>query len=336
MTTAPRRSSGWRAARVVLILFGQLAVALVLLEVVARAVDLIGISYYPETAAYVRTLVQEEPIGYRNAFHLNGEFWGAPVTINSLGMRDREVEIEKTSGEFRIMMLGDSFVFGVGARQDETVARLLEARLNAFSDGEPRFRTLNMGAISYNTEQELIQLEALGPRLEPDLVTLFFSVNDIEPKMWVFDKRRSLVVRLVERSYALCLLAVAYREARFMVGGTDDRVALGAYEASSPRWVAVETSLARIARWCREREVPFILFTRFETEPSALRTLFDSTTSRLGIAVENVVPRSDHRWADLGPRDLANSRVDGHPNRTGSEAYAILVQEALEKAGVLP
>src|SRR5687767_1828066 len=103
----------------VLLLFG-------LLETAGRFFDPIGISYYPETAAYTDTLVFEEPIGYRNAPNLRGRFWGVPVSINSLGMRDREVDAHPAPDEFRILVMGDSFAFGLGVSYEDSIPQQLE------------------------------------------------------------------------------------------------------------------------------------------------------------------------------------------------------------------
>ena len=74
------------------------AIFILLLEIFGRIVDPLGVSYYPETAKYLDTLIIEEPIGYRNRPGLEGRFWGTQVSINSLGLRDRDVELEARRG----------------------------------------------------------------------------------------------------------------------------------------------------------------------------------------------------------------------------------------------
>jgi hypothetical protein len=51
---------------------------------------------------------------------------GARVTTSSAGFRDEEIPVEKRPGSTRIMMLGDSVLFGWGTKQDETVAARLK------------------------------------------------------------------------------------------------------------------------------------------------------------------------------------------------------------------
>ena len=159
-----------RAGRWIALVVLQLFVVLVVLEGIARVFDPLGISYYPEMARYLDSLVLEEPIGYRNRPGLQDRFFGVPVSINSLGLRDREVQ-DKAAGEFRILVMGDSVPFGIGVRYEDSFPHQLETLLQ---ERQPtvRFRTLNMGVPSYNTEQELFQLRSLGLTLKPDAALL--------------------------------------------------------------------------------------------------------------------------------------------------------------------
>jgi hypothetical protein len=51
-----------------------LIISFVLLEVIGRLGDPLGISYYPETARFLDTMIIEGPIGYRNQPNLKGQF----------------------------------------------------------------------------------------------------------------------------------------------------------------------------------------------------------------------------------------------------------------------
>jgi hypothetical protein len=78
----------------------------------------------------------------------------------------------------------------------------------------PVYRVLKMGVASYNTEQDLIQLETLGLSLNPRVIALMFSSNDLEQKMWVIARRGSPLVYLGQRSYTVSIVAVMYWELR--------------------------------------------------------------------------------------------------------------------------
>ncbi|HMA29637.1 MAG TPA: SGNH/GDSL hydrolase family protein [Thermoanaerobaculia bacterium] len=100
------------------------------------------------------------------------EPWQADLATNALGFRDVE-HGEKTTGVTRVAVLGDSFVFGSGVRQDEPVTRRLAALLG------PSFEVINLGVPGYGTDQALLTLRKWGRRLSPDLVLAGFFWNDV-------------------------------------------------------------------------------------------------------------------------------------------------------------
>ncbi len=322
----------------------QLAAVLALLEIAGRGFDPLGVSYYPETARYLDTLVLEEPIAYRNRPGLEGRFYGAAVRINALGMRDREVG-PKAPGEYRILVLGDSVPFGIGVSYEDSLPHQLEQRLQAGHPGR-RVRTLNLGVPSYNTEQQLIQLNGLGLRLEPDAAILLFSSNDIEPKRWVLDRRGRWYADLAQRSYAASLLYVLAREVRRRVapiasahaggiaGLNAPLVSMDGYRTDDPRWQAVERALSEMNRVLRAAGVPLVLFALGEGPP--ILPLLEAVARREGIAFYNLKRREDPRWSGMDERLFRNSAIDGHPSALGNAALATLVAESLAHAGVLP
>jgi lysophospholipase L1-like esterase len=321
----------------------QLAIVLVLLEVGARLLDPLGISYYPETARYLDTLIIEEPIGYRHRPGLEGKFYGVPVKISSVGLRDREVG-DKPRGEYRLLVMGDSVPFGVGVRYEDSFPHQLELLLNQKRSAR-QVRTINMGVPSYNTEQELIQLQALGLPLQPDAVILLFSSNDIEPKLWVFDKRKKWYADMVQRSYAGSLLYVLFRDIRVFTSAQaaapaateardTSRLALDQYRPDSPRWQAIDRSLTEISRILRQRKAPFVLFTN--NELPFIVEMLETVARREGFPLVNLHREQDPRWAGQDVRLLRNSTTDGHPSTLGNRVLATLMAENLQKMGIPP
>ncbi len=297
----------------------------IILEVACRILDPLGISYYPETAAYMDTMLLEEPIGYRNRPGLRGTFWGAPVVINSLGLRDREIPAQPEKNEIRILILGDSVPFGVGVEYEASIPHQLERELNAKASPW-RFRTVNMGTPSYNTEQELLQLKTLGLKLQPRIVLLMYMENDIEPKMWIFDKRRLWYVDLIQRSYAACLATHVLKRVAGI--GPIGEINLAHYSARSPRWAMVERSLAEMASICRTNRIHFVVFTFPRNDFVA------QVGTREGFPVISLW--EDLYWTGRSPRDYANSATDAHPNAEGSRVYASLIGAHLSRLRVLP
>ena len=93
--------------------------------------------------------------------------------INEYGFRDRSYPLAKPAGSYRVLGLGDSFVYGAVSVQDNFL-RVAERILDDDTD------ILLMGVPGWSTENELGVLEDFGLGLEPDLVVVnFFVGNDV-------------------------------------------------------------------------------------------------------------------------------------------------------------
>jgi hypothetical protein len=118
-------------------------------------------------------------------FHAPGSrgraFLGGPdaglVRINALGLRGAEIPRSRPPGLRRVLALGDSYVFGVGVDEEHVFTTRLAQRL---ARGGARVEVCNAGVSGYSTDQQLILLQELGPRLAPDVVVLVMCDNDFE------------------------------------------------------------------------------------------------------------------------------------------------------------
>jgi hypothetical protein len=100
--------------------------------------------------------------------------------INSLGFRDREREVAKPADTFRILGIGDSFVYGaVPPRQN--FLQVAEYTLNAAATRDGRRVDIPLlGCPGWSVENELGLLRTLGLQMQPDLVLInFFVGNDV-------------------------------------------------------------------------------------------------------------------------------------------------------------
>jgi lysophospholipase L1-like esterase len=73
----------------------------------------------------------------------------------------------------RIAFLGDSFVWGYDAEQEERFTEQLQAQL-------PDWEVLNLGVSGYATDQEFLLLQKWFDRYQPDIVVLVYCDNDVE------------------------------------------------------------------------------------------------------------------------------------------------------------
>jgi len=117
--------------------------------------------------------------GLTSRMTLAGEY-DVPFSINAQGLRDEVVHAPSHPGRTRILLLGDSYVFGVGVHFEETIGERLEARL----DGDPVWdrptEVVAVGCPSYALDSYAKLAERWVPRLRPDLVlVMIFPGNDM-------------------------------------------------------------------------------------------------------------------------------------------------------------
>ena len=146
-----------------------LATLLALTEITLRALDL--------------PALRLDPIESRAAFDYDPELGWLPhpnsikqqtasrtVTLrhNALGLRD----IDLPPGDRPAMLvLGNSFVWGVEVEAEERFTERLRADL-------PAMNIVNAGVPGYSTDQEYLLLQRLWPRVKPNAVVLIFGGGD--------------------------------------------------------------------------------------------------------------------------------------------------------------
>lgn len=114
--------------------------------------------------------------GFRGTVTNRVEF-DTPVAINRQGLRGPEAGA-KAPGTFRVLTLGDSFTFGVGARQEETYPAQLQSILRSRG---VRAEVLNAGAPGYGVPDAVAWFQRWGWPLEPDAIVLaVFLANDLQ------------------------------------------------------------------------------------------------------------------------------------------------------------
>jgi len=90
---------------------------------------------------------------------------------NSHAMRDPELTPARLATPRRVLFLGDSIAFGRGVAEEDTIPRRLEERWSGAA-------VFNAGVPGFDTSQELMRLERIGPLVRPQLVILEWYRND--------------------------------------------------------------------------------------------------------------------------------------------------------------
>ena len=100
------------------------------------------------------------------------------IQTNSLGFRTREIA-PRDGDEQRLLLFGDSMLFGVGLEEEQAVAGQLE-RISA-NAGQP-LSVYNYAMLHFSTVQSLIAARAFAPQLAPNHMLLgIFVANDLCP-----------------------------------------------------------------------------------------------------------------------------------------------------------
>ncbi len=132
-----------------------------------------------------------EPEGVRHAFYhhtLKTYFQGNPqwggesyaLYTNSLGFRDGETrEVALSGNRHRIVIIGDSFVEGIGCPYQETFAGIADRKL----DGTVEI--LNAGVVSYSPKLFYLKIKYLIDEigLRFDELFVFIDISDIQDEI---------------------------------------------------------------------------------------------------------------------------------------------------------
>ncbi|MEO8360108.1 MAG: SGNH/GDSL hydrolase family protein, partial [Vicinamibacteria bacterium] len=121
------------------------------------------------------------------------------VRINAQGFRGADFARTKGRDTRRILILGDSFGFGVGVNEEHTMAVRLADLINHDPEltGGTHVDVLNLSVSGYSTDQEILTFEAEGAPLDPSVVILLICDNDFEGNLEGFPYGRYYKPRFV-------------------------------------------------------------------------------------------------------------------------------------------
>ncbi|MFC1576933.1 hypothetical protein ACFL3N_01190 [Candidatus Omnitrophota bacterium] len=145
-------------------------------------------NFYPQRLAshFPNLHIVDEDVGYvmrpGHQTRASGYEYDHPISINSMGLRDKEYEREKEKGVYRIIVLGDSFIFNIGTPYGKGVTEVLEKKLNdniSQFKNIKRFEVINAGICGTFPFQQLQFYKKYLRRLDANMVVFaFFEGND--------------------------------------------------------------------------------------------------------------------------------------------------------------
>lgn len=270
---------------------------------------------------------------------------------------------ERPAGVYhRVLFLGDSFTYGLGAADDETfVGRLTTAW--------PDWEVANGGANGYGTRNSLAVLDHFGAEFRPDLTVLVFFWNDPEdnfvrkiPDYTLSDA--GIVTRVDEvpddfhplaelpavesaaknrwtTSYLAAMMKEGLKGARYRFIGAKDR-RITTEEQRAAAWDITERYLDMLHRRADELGTDLVVVSlpdHNQVDPTAviknigtfefdvqdrLRTVCD----RLGIPMINLLPELQTEWQTHGQQMYYYA--DRHLTPHGNEVVATILKPQLE------
>jgi hypothetical protein len=162
-------------------LLGGMAISIAIFfvtgEVLARSLGLVD-----RLNGYARQLFQQGPsleLPYVLRPGVEAVSGGARVHVNDLGLRGPDIAVAPAPGVVRVLVLGDSVVFGQGVDDDATFPAVLARRLT--ETWHRPVETLNAGVQGYDTVAETAFLEGPGLAFGPHGVVVGMSLNDYDP-----------------------------------------------------------------------------------------------------------------------------------------------------------
>jgi len=106
-------------------------------------------------------------------------FRSSVVNTNSLGFRAKEFT-PKESDTYRVIMFGDSGLFGWNAPNDQsTIPWFLEQTIKRYVGPASKVEVLNLGVGSANAAIHYPTFATYGQALNPDLVIMYLGLNDL-------------------------------------------------------------------------------------------------------------------------------------------------------------
>ena len=116
---------------------------------------------------------------YELRSRLDVVFAGGRLTTSDAGFRGPDVRAPKPPDVFRIVGIGDSYMFGQGVSDQETYLSSLGSLLRGAA-AHPIIETLNLAVPGFNTVMEVELLKQRVAEFEPDMILIEIVGNDLD------------------------------------------------------------------------------------------------------------------------------------------------------------
>ena len=311
------------------------AIAVLCMEVAVRLFADDGKQFDLEMWKYaleVKGISPDPLIGHNHRPNRHAFLMGVQFDTNSKGLRDREFSDEKPPGKLRIVMLGDLFTVGWGAKFDETFSKRIE---RLYGDRGILAEVINTGVGNYNTIQEVEYYLTQGYKYNPDIVVLNYFVNDAEP-VPVAHPPPTILRMCYSCIFVEGRMDSVLREFFDKRDWVDYYLGLYGDDGQAKGWLDAKAYIAKLTAFTKAHGAKLLIASLPELHDVQHYRLQKITDLLHEAADENDVP-----FVDLLPYvqgvpspELWVTPPDPHPNGLAHKLFAEGIFEALEKLSI--
>ena len=304
----------------------EASIVLIIVELFLRIFDPIGYDYFDEATRYSSNMKPDSRFEYIHNPGYNDLLQGVQVLINNQGFRGPNFEVTKPDEKRRLMILGDSMVFGWGAPQNKIFPVQLQ---NLFDQSKIDIEVIPAGVGSWNTRTEYEYLKSLGLDLKPDIILLLITENDLEPhKNCKTDVSKELLFANTNESsksiFEKVWMAATYRfytfgYIQYYIKINSERDKYLKYTKDTPQWEDAKLALNGIITICREENISLIIFLYASEDYVSGSNVFRLYKEFLNLNKIQFFTLPDTLFSKIKYR---NTIVDGHPNAQGHKIIA--------------
>jgi lysophospholipase L1-like esterase len=260
------------------------------------------------------------------------ETWRDQIRKNSWGFRERNFDLTKPEGVYRIAVIGDSITFGQGVGETNRYTNLLEEQLN---DRGERYEVLNFGIRGAETVDHLRILNDPVLKTNPDFILLQWYTNDVEghdksgrPKPLI------LIPNLLREHSAFCsLIHGQLNTIQRRLGWVDsyeDYMASRFGDPNSPSSIAADQALEKLVSTAKEYGIP-IGIVLYITNDWSLNFLADRVLEHCVVESITCIHLGDmFEPYKEDPSKLWASELDAHP---GALAHRLIAERLMDTFG---
>lgn len=261
------------------------------------------------------------------------EFGGREVTTNSLGFRDLPQTVEKGEDVFRIVVIGDSYVYGQGVAR---VRDIYPYRIGLKSVGDRDLEVLLMGYCGADLIVYHAMFHDLALRLDPDAVLVTLVSNDLEDRT---GRQASCLPGALRKllGWSPALTAEAERRCNVLTGHYERKLK-EQFDPASESFRKEYAALADMKAEADRRGIDLFAFF-FHFQPGAyMEETYREMAASLDIPYASLYPVAERMLASGGKSigDFTVSPADGHPSELAHDLAGGIVTELLEGHYGLP